>query len=185
MSGTTDTQSLRYGTVDDVITHLMVANLADDIATQLNAADIARTAALKRPQVKIERNAAMTIAVTTVTTISFDTETIDTHNMVDLAGQPQRVTCNAAAGLGIYHVRANANVDTTGWTRGDIFINKNGSTLDARTFWGPVSFAGMELETFVNFASLTDYVSLSLYHEGGGSTGINFIQLYVQKVCDA
>lgn len=182
MAGTTDTQSLRFGQVDDIITHTMIANLADDIAVQLNAADTARTKALTRPQVQIVRNAALALPASAFTAVPFDSEIIDTHAMVDLVGQPQRVTCGATAGIGTYHVMAEANVDTTGWTRGDIVINKNGSFYDQRTFWGPLSLLNME--TFVYFGAITDYVSISIYHEAGGTTNTNTVYLYVQKVCD-
>lgn len=184
MGGTTDTQSLRYGTVDDVISYLMQANLADDIATQLNAADTARTAGLHRPQVNITRNAALAIPVSTTTAVPYDTLNQDTHGMVNLGTQPTRVTCNASAGTGIYHVRFDASVDTTGWTKADLTVYKNGAFYDGRTFWGPQTFAPMEFETFVYLNLTTDFITTNIYHDGGGSTNTNQVFLYVQKIAD-
>lgn len=184
MSGTTDTQSLRYGTVNDVISHLTVANLADDIAAQLDAADTARTHALKRPTVGLLATSTFSLPVSTVTVVTFNSLQWDSHSMVNLGTFPQRITLNASAGTGLYHVYVSATCDTTGWTKGDVIVQKNGSTYDQKTFWGPVSNVGLDMETFVQMDVVTDYFTFALYHEGGGSTTVFEVDVYLQKISD-
>lgn len=185
MGGVTDTQSLRYGYVTDVITHAMVANLADDIAAQLDAADIARTKALKRPEARAQRSATLSIPVNTITPIPFDTIAYDTHGMIDLVGQPNRVTVVSAAGIGVYWARAQVSVDTTGWTKGDILLYKNGAFGGQKTSWGPQSFnGGPSGEFIVPMTAVGDYFEIRLYHEGGGTTTLFDTQFWVRKVSE-
>lgn len=183
MPGTTDTQSLRFGTVDDVITHTMQANLADDIATQLNSADTARTAALTRATARVGRlSSTFTLPVSAVTVVTMDLLTWDTHGMVNLGTQPQRVTTTASSGAGLYHATVTAQVDTTGWTKGDLIINKNGGFYAQRTWWGPQNLDTLLHEAFVPLDAVSDYLTFALYHEGGGSTTVYSVEAWVQKV---
>jgi hypothetical protein len=184
MAGVTDTQSLRFGQVSDVIDHTTVKNLADDIASRLDTQDLARTKALTRPEVYVQRNAALSVPVSTITVVPWDSEQIDTHAMVDLVGQPTRVTCGATAGTGIYLVGFYVSIDTTGWTRGDLLISINGIQYARRTWWGPVSGVGMWLDTQVYLSATTDFITGSILHEGGGSTSTFQATMRVQKVCD-
>lgn len=184
MAGVTDTQSIRFGQVSDVVTHTMVANEADDIAVQLDAADLARTHALKRPQAYVSRSASFNLPVSTITVVTFDVINWDTHSMVNLATFPQRVTVGATAGTGIYHCYVRATPDTTSWTKGDVILQKNGAFHMQKTAWQPVSFSTIAAEFFVNMALTTDYLSVAMYHEGGGTTAVSGVEFYVQKISD-
>jgi hypothetical protein len=182
MAGVTDTQSIRFGQVSDVVTHTMLANEADDIATQLDAADAARTVALHRPQAQAARNAAQSIPNVTVTVITWDSEVIDTSAMIDLVGQPQRVTVGATAGVGVYHVSIDCSVDTTGWARGDVILNKNGTEIVRKTSYQPQTNGSLGLEALVNMTATTDYFTVALFHDGGASTSTFDIEIRVQKI---
>ena len=169
MAGVTDTQSIRFGQVTDVQTHTMIANEADDIATQLDAADLARTAALKRPTAWSKRSAVIAIPVTSQTLIQMDTEVWDTHSMVDIAGLPFRVVVGATAGAGVYLVQAETNGDYTGWTTAIIAIQKNGTDWVSKRFHLPQTGEVLGLQMLVDMA-LNDYFTMTIYHEGGGTT---------------
>lgn len=178
----TDTQSLRFGQVTDVITHTMQQNLADDIAAQLDLADTARTAALKRPIARVQRGTALAIPVTTVTVVPWVTELTDTHAMVDIATQPTRITAGATAGTGAYIVQADLQGSYTGWTRADLLIYKNGAVYAQRTWFTPQDFNILAITTMVNFGVVGDFVDLRIYHEGGGSTNTLTVNMNATKI---
>lgn len=179
MSGTTPTQSIRYGEVTDVLTHTVLANLADDVAAQVDAADIARTAALKTAYANVDRNASLAIPVSTVTTITWDSLVTDTHSMINLGTVPTRMTVSASGGAGLYQVAVQASIDGTGWSRGDISLRKNGTQFVSRDFYGPQS--SMQIETIVSLA-VGDYIECHVYHEGGGTTNLFGADGRIQKV---
>lgn len=182
MAGVTETQSLRYGHVTDVISHTMMRDLADDIAVQLDAADAARAVALKRPQARSHRNATASLAAATPTAQVFDTLVWDTHGMINIGAQPTRITVVTAAGVGSYHVTGWAQCDTTSWTRADLSIAKNGTAIRARTWFQPVILDVLSVEAIVDMNTVGDYFTLILSHEGGGSTTIYEVDLSVQKI---
>lgn len=181
MAGVTDTQSIRFGQVTDVITHTMLANEADDIAVQLDAADVARTTALKRPVAWTRRNATLALPVTTQTLVQFDTEVYDTASMVDIAGLPFRVVVGATAGAGVYLAQAEFNGDYTGWTTAILAIQRSGTDLVQKRFHHPQSGSGLSMQMFINMA-LSDYLTATIWHEGGGTTNVNSVQLRAAKI---
>lgn len=170
MAGVTDTQSLRFGQVTDVITHTMIANLADDFATKLDAVDAVRAAVLRRPVAWARKNNITPLAVNTQTTVAFDTKLADTHGMIDLVGQPTRITATSLAGPGFYVVEAAATCDSASWTRGDISIFKDGAVAAQRTLISPVSLCDMTVTAIIWLGVVTDFLDMRLYHEGGGTT---------------
>lgn len=184
MSGTTDTQSLRFGQLDDIITHTMIKNLADDMAVQLDAADVARTHALKRPQALANRGATFTVAATTIQVVTFDTVGWDTHSMINLGTQPTRVTVGATAGAGRYETSLYVFTDTTGWTKGDLIVNKNGSFYAQKTWWGPQSLDYLDIQVMLPMLSITDFLTFAIYHEGGAATTVFGVDAFVQKISD-
>ena len=184
MAGTTDTQSLRFGEVTDVIDFTMIKNLADDIAVQLDAADVVRTAALKRPQGYVSRGGALALPANTTTIATWTAEVIDTNAMIDLVGQPQRITVGALAGTGLYMMEANFNADTTGWTRADAVLLKNGALVAQHTFHSPQSFSVLYASMIVHAPNTTDFFTLGMYHEGGGTTNSSTIEMRVSKLTE-
>lgn len=181
MAGVTDTQSIRFGQDTDVIDHTLLKNLADDVAVQLDAADVARTAALKRPAVFLQRLAVLALPAAASTVVPYDTLNYDTHGMVNLGGQPTRVTVSASSGAGIYMVHAvPISWDKTGWTRADVIVSKNGTPYMQRTLWGPQST--MAVQGMVFLGTVGDYIETLIYHESGGTTNLSVMNLYVWKV---
>ena len=184
MAGITDTQSIRYGHVTDVISHTMLRNEADDIAAQLDAADVAATAALKLPAAIVRRGATLAVPVSSLTAVPFDDEQQDTHAMVDLATQPTRITAGATAGAGLYMVAWQVQWDTTGWMRGDVVVNKNGAYYARQTLYTPQSFDVFSGCLEIHLGTVGDYVSFSVFHEGGGTTNLFEMYAWAWKVAN-
>lgn len=182
MAGVTDTQSIRFGQVTDIITHTMQANLADDVAAQLDAADAASLLALKRPAVYVTRiSQAFTAGVTA--SVSFDTIQYDTTGtQVNLGTFPTRVTVGATAGAGIYMVHGVATYSTTGSpTATNLSVLKNGTTLmGQRMIWGGVG--ALDLTLLVYAANTTDYFELQYLYIGSGTPTVTFGQFWVHKI---
>jgi hypothetical protein len=182
MPGATQTQSLRYGYVTDPLSYTMQRDLADDIAAQLDVADAARTAAMKRPVARVARNTTLSLPASTVTVVPWTSITApDTHGMVDLVGQPNRVTVNAASGTGTYWAIGNIQLLYTAWTRADIMIYRNGVFYAQRTWRAPSDLTALEFTVLVNLPTIGDYLSMHVYHEGGGTTSGDTFGLRVFK----
>lgn len=182
MGSTTPGVALRYAYDGDVITHATVANLADDIASKLDLADTARSSALKRPVWYGRRVLTpLNVPVTTVTVVPMDQEIIDTHNMIDVAGaNPSRITVNSTSGAGVYELSLMARVTTTSWSKGEWIIRKNGATIMQQTIYLPRSVShavSVQVPMIVG-----DYLEGALYHEGGGTTTSQNIELRGHKV---
>jgi hypothetical protein len=171
MPGVTATQSLRYGYVTDPVSYTMQRDLADDIAAQLDAADVLRTAAMKKPVVFASRNTALTLPNLTLTTVPFTSSQYNTHGMVDIATQPTRITVTAAAGAGQYLVETHIQWTYAGWTRGDITILRNGVFYAQKTWVSPQDQDVLQFTTMVDMPNIGDYLSMQVYHEGGGTSG--------------
>lgn len=182
MAGVTDTQSIRFGQVTDVITHTMIANEADDIAVQLDAADAARIVAEKRPIAWTRRAAVLGIPVAAATAVPFDTEVWDTHAMIDIAGQPNRITIGATAGTGVYLVQVEAVGTYTGWTIGALILLRNGAVHIEKTFPTIQSGDTMSLSMIINATATTDFYTVSIYHEGGGTTNMSRVDMRAFKL---
>lgn len=181
MGNTTPGLALRYGYDGDVITHATVANLADDIAAQLTAADTARAAALRRP-VFYGRRALGTqnLPVSTTVIVQMDQEIFDTHGMINLGTDNTKISCVAGSGAGIYELTMMARCTTTSWTKGEWAILKNGVVVVQQTVLAPSSnnhAAPLQVALGVG-----DYAQVSLYHEGGGTTTLNYIEIRGRKV---
>jgi|SRR6185436_12945033 len=184
MGGITDTQSIRFGVLGEPIDWKMLRDTADDIAAQLDLADAQALAALQMPAAIVRRGSTLAIPVTTLTLVPFTSEQQDTHAMVDIAGQPTRITASATAGPGLYTVQFIAQCDTTSWTRGDIQINLNGAFYTRRTFQAPQSFGWMQVTVQMWLSTVNDYVTFQMYHEGGGSTNLIEAFAYVFKLAN-
>lgn len=184
MGGITDTQSIRFGYVTDPIDWTMLRNEADDIAAQLDLADVQAAAALRSPAAIARRSASLAVAVSTLVAIPFDTEVEDTHGMIDIAGQPQRLTVSSSSGAGLYTVQLMTQSDTTGWTRGDLVVNKNGSFYCRKTWRAPQSFGWMALTASMHLGTVGDFVSFQIFHEGGGTTNTISVEASIFKIAN-
>lgn len=181
MAGTTDTQSLRFGQVTDVITHTMVANLADDIAAQLDAADAAQLTVLKRPVVFVRRLANQATAAGVQAPVTFDDKPTDTHLMVDLATQPTRITVNSSAGAGMYmfHARLTAETGVGTWTAGHLSFYKNAVQISQRSAFAQRNATTLTAQVQMN---VTDFMQVRFQHDGTGTPNITFVECWVHKL---
>lgn len=184
MGGITDTQSLRFGYVGEPIDWSLVYNLADDIATQLDLADTAATAALQVPAAIVRRGTTLALAAGVAVSVPFTSEQQDTHGMVDIAGQPNRLTVSAASGPGLYAVTFVTQCDTTGWTRGDIIVNLNGAQYSRKAFFAPQPFGSMQVTMHMHLGTVGDFVTFQMYHETGGTTNMIEAYAYIFKLAN-
>lgn len=182
MAGTTDTQSLRFGQVTDVITHTMQANLADDIATQLDAADAAATSALKLPIVHVRRVASQGYTAGVRAAVIFDSEVTDTAGMVTIGVNPTRVTVVSGAGVGNYMFHGIVTLSTTGTTTvGHLSVFRNGVTLlGQRSMWAQRADISITLQAYAG--SVGDYFELHYEYAGTGTPTLTFGQFWARKV---
>lgn len=182
MGGVTDTQSLRFDVLSDVISLGAVKNLADDVAVQLDAADVPRTAGLKRPICRGRRSAALSVAAATTVTVPFDVEVWDTHNMLDVAGpNPSRFTVGAAAGVGLYYVGARVQVaGGVSFTRTDIQICKNAGMKYQDTQWGQI-VGHLYVAGYIWLGATTDFLTVTVSHIGGGTVNMSGIDMWCYK----
>lgn len=181
MAGTTDTQSLRFGQVTDVMTHTMLANLADDIAAQLDLADAAQASVLKRPVVFVRRLASQPTVAGVQAPITFDDLPTDTHAMVDLATQPTRITVNASAGAGMYmfHAKVSAQTGVGTWTAGHLSLYKNAVQISQRTAYAQRNDITITAQVLMN---VTDFMQVRYQHDGTGTPNITFAECWVHKL---
>lgn len=180
MPGTTPVQGMRYGYDGDVISHTAQAHFADDAAAELSVLDTLRTRALKRPAVRI--GATQNVPITTVTTVSFSTELWDTHGLWAI-GTPTRMIIPNTDAAGIYYVSAQMTsvFGGTPWTQGEITLRKNGGNYLRKKFAG--NPYRMQIKGEVWLGAAADYVDVTVYHEGGGSSSCDVV-LTAHKICD-
>lgn len=181
MPGTTGSQALPYPYVDETITDVSTKNLADTLATKLDGEDVRRAAALKRPSGCAFRNANQSLADGTDTVITFDGELWDTDNLVNAGGgTPSRFQMSATT-TGLWFFTAFArSLASTGWTKGQISIRRNGTTVvQRRTYWSGASAVASRLMVsgLVNLPTATDYVEVMILHTGGGATNVALVGL--------
>lgn len=182
MAGTTDTQSIRFGQVTDIITHTMQANMADDIAAQLNAADAAALVALERPVAHVRRITSQGYTAGVRAAVSFDNEVYDTAGMFTVGVNPTRITAVSGAGTGNYMLFGTVTLSTTGTsTAGHLSIWKNGVTLlGQRTVWGQLQKNSITLQAYAG--AVGDYFEMHFEYAGSGTPSLTFAELFVRKV---
>lgn len=186
MAGTTDTQSLRFGQVTDVLSDTTVGNLADDIAVQLTAADTAATGtggALKRPLVWVRRASGQLYSVGVRAGIAFTTAIADTDAMTNLGTSPLRAAIvGAGHGAGLYMVHGQARLSSSGTpTASHLSVWKNGATLlSQRTMWTQDS--GVISVTAQGYLVVGDWIELHYQYDGAGTPTITLADCWVRKL---
>jgi hypothetical protein len=184
MSGITSARSIRFATLDDPISAAFLADTTTDIQRELDALDVAKLAAMKRPCAIMHTN-SMVIPVTTVTIVNFSTEDVDTHGMINLGTNAQRITVSSAAGPGLYYVYAFTDAFNSGsWTLGELTIRKNGGqTLRSKAYnYNGNTTVDLSVSGVVWLGAVNDYVEVTVYHEGGGSDDISTTYLKAFKI---
>lgn len=118
--------------------------------------------------------------VTTLTSLTFDTEAVDTDAMVDIGGNPTRITIKTA---GIYLVKFSYYTDVlgagAGYMTATIRVN---NTTDLQTELQPVvpsSQNGCSC-AWIGALAVNDYLQFNVYRTGGGS-GSQFIVKGAEK----
>jgi len=184
MSGITTARSIRFATLDDPISAAFLEDTAKDIARELDAADVLKTAAMKRPCAMVHTD-TFTVAVSTVTTVNFTTEDVDTHAMVNLGTNAQRITVSSSSGAGLYYVTAFSEAfDSSAWTMGEFTITKNGTGQVRRKYYnynGSTTLK-MHVSGIIHLGTVGDYVDLRVYHEGGGTDNLSSTWLKAFKI---
>jgi hypothetical protein len=183
VTGTTDTQSIRYGHAADPMNWTMLRDEADDIATQLDAADAAGSGALKRPVVRVSRTIAQLFSTGVKAGIAFQTLIYDTNGMTLLGTQPLRAAIvGANSGIGTYMLQGIATLSTTGVaTAGHLSFWKNGVTfLGQRTMSSQVNDISLTVQAYLG--TIGDYVEMHYQYDGTGTPNITSAQCWVRKV---
>src|SRR5918994_1267840 len=180
MPGTTDTQGLQYDLLSENVataTETGLERLAKQIATQLDAADTARTTALKRPAARARRFNLQSIPNNVTTFINFDQEVFDSHTMIDIAGQPQRVTVSAGAGAGVYQVSGRLfGIFTNNTGRVDLYVTKNNAELFRQTIFAESN--GIVVTGLIE-AIATDFFGVAIFQNSGAARDADDVQLDV------
>lgn len=183
MPGTTDTQGLQFDLLSENVataTETGLERLAKGIATELDAADTARTTALKRPAARAIRFALQSIPNNSTTFVTFDTENIDTHAMIDLGAQPQRVTVSAGGGAGVYQVCARIfDLFTNSTGRVELYLTKNGAELFRQTVYAESN--GLCVHGLVQMA-VGDYFGVALFQNSGVARDVDTVYLEAWKI---
>jgi hypothetical protein len=184
MSGITSARQIRYATLNDPTSSFFLEDTTRDIQRELDTLDGLKTTAMKRPVAIMHVNAP-TVAVTTATTINFTNEDVDTHGMIDIPTNAQRITVSSAAGAGLYYVVAQSQALVSGaWTLGEMTIRKNGGAVVRRDYYnfnGQTSLR-MYVASIVYLGAVADYVDLQVYHEGGATDNIGQTFLRAFKI---
>jgi hypothetical protein len=184
MSGITLARSIRYATLDDPISAAFLADTVTDIERELDALDVLKLAAMKRPCAIMHTN-SFSVAASTVTTVNFTTEDVDTHGMINIGTNAQRITVSSAAGAGLYYVIAFTDAFNSGaWTLGEITMRKNAGVVARRKCY---NFNGSTtVDLFVSgvmwLGAVNDFVDMTVYHEGGASDDISTTYLKAFKI---
>jgi hypothetical protein len=184
MSGIVTSRNIRFATLDDPVSADFLEDTTRDIQRELDTLDGLKTTAMKRPVAIIHTN-GVTVPVTTLTTVQFSTEDVDTHAMVDLTTNNQRITVSSTSGAGLYYVTAHSQGFSSGsWTMGEFTLRKNGGGVVRRKYY---NFNGnttvrMALASVVYLGAVADYVDVQVYHEGGATDDIGITYLKAFKI---
>jgi hypothetical protein len=184
MSGITTARSIRFATLDDPVSDEFLADTVLDIERELDALDVLKVTAMKRPCAMMSTN-SFTVAVTTLTTVNFATEDVDTHGMINLGTSAQRITVSAAAGPGLYYVLGFCDAFNSGsWTLGEITLRKNGGqTIRSKYYnYNGSTSVDMYVGGVIWLGAVNDYVDMTLYHEGGGTDDVGTTTLKAFKI---
>lgn len=184
MPGTTDTQSLPYDLLSENVataTETGLERLAKAIATELDSADTARVAALKRAAARASRFLTVqSIPNNATTAITFDTENFDSHAMVNLGTNAQRITITAGGGAGVYRVAAHLDdMFTNNSGKVEIILTKNGSELFRQTQFAEAN--GMWVGG-ISDCIVGDFFGVSLFQNSGAARDADTIRLEVWKI---
>jgi hypothetical protein len=184
MPGTTDTQGLQYDLLTENVataTETGLERLAKGIATELDNADTARTTALKRPAARASRFLTVqSIPNNATTAITFDVENFDSHAMVNLGTNAQRVTITAGGGAGVYMVAARLDsIFTNNTGKVELLITKNGAELFRQTVFAEsngLAVAGISL------CIVGDFFGVSVFQNSGAARDADTVRLEVWKI---
>lgn len=184
MSGVTSARSIRYATLDDPISDAFLADTTTDIQRELDATDVLKVAAMKRPCAIMHTN-SMVIPLTTVTTVNFTIEDVDTHGLINLGTNAQRITIPNAAAAGLYYINAWTDAfNSSAWTLGELTIRKNGGQEIRRKTYNFNGNTTVDIAVggIVWLGAAADYVDITVYHEGGASDDISTTYLKAFKI---
>lgn len=184
MPGTTDTQGLQYDLLSENVataTETGLERLAKQIAAELDLADLARVAGLKRAAARCSRfNTVQSIPNNVTTAITFDTENFDSHAMVNLGVNADRITITSGGGAGVYMAVAHLDEMFTNNTgKAEIVLTKNGSELFRQSQFAEAN--GMVVGG-MSSCVVGDRFGISLFQNSGAARDADTIRLDVWKI---
>ena len=143
------------------------AKVAADVATQ---AELDAIAAVRGA--RVFKSASQSIATSTTTAVSFDSETFDTNALHDPATNNSRVLLNK---IGLWRVAGQVRYQAHGTGSRQATIRLNGATF----FSDPtVPTSGVTVQTTVpvdeviQATAITDYVELLAWQDSGGNLNV-------------
>ena len=122
----------------------------------------------------VSLSADETITTGLITAIPWDTEDVDTNELVDIAGSPTRITMTRA---GFYIVTANIRWETDLTQERTIVIRKNGATFLATDIRSATVVNNFGRDTQNNISYLghfaaADYVEIWVHQDTGGDLDV-------------
>lgn len=184
MSGIALPRSIRFATLDDPVSAAFLETTTTDIQRELDTLDGLKTTAMKRPVAIMHVN-TLTIPVSTPTVVNFSVEDVDSHAMIDIPTNAQRITVSSAAGAGLYFVEAHTQAFASGnWTLGEFTLRKNGGGVVRKDYFNfnGASSIKMYVASMVYLGAVSDYVDVQVYHEGGATDDIGQTYLKATKI---
>jgi hypothetical protein len=120
---------------------------------------------------RITNSADVSIANTTVTTLTFNTETYDTDGFHSTVTNTERITIpSGKAGYYLINYNINWAANATGFRNCGIRLNGNTATIDAVAYIKAFSDDENSLAaTTVYYLNDADYLTLAIYQNSGGS----------------
>jgi len=180
MGGTTNSQALRFPYVEEGINALNIGNFAADCATKLDVQDVNRLNVLHRPIVGVKRSAAQNIAVSTDTTMIWDTIDFDPNSLVNLGTFPTRITVPTAF-TGLWRVTLSGLPFSQVWTKTQISVMVSSVIRSWRSYFSTESQAFC-FSTMVNVPNANDFIEMRVRHTGGGTDPFGSIRCQANLV---
>jgi hypothetical protein len=185
MPGATNSQRLPYPYLDEPVTDVDVYRLAASAAILLTNEDAARTRAVQKPSCATYRNANQSIPNNTITTISFDFEQLDPapYDMINIGGQPTRVSVTTAAGSGTYAFAVCVLFPglSSGAYKADVEVYRTGTLYSKRTYYTNPAPEVMYAAGSLGMTGGTDYLEVKVFQNSGGAVNMSGVLFKVWK----
>lgn len=170
VSTLTTNGDLVYGTGSGALARLGIGSTGQILTVAAGLPSWATPSSGNLVGCRVTNSAVVSIPNTTVTSLTFNTETYDTDAFHSTSSNTDRITIPAGkAGYYLINYNINYAANATGFRNNAIKLN-GGSTIDAVAYIKGFSDDANSLAgTTVYYLSVADYVSLSTYQNSGGA----------------